>query len=324
MKGYIYKCTCLVTNKVYIGQTLNYEVRWKDHIKNSKWENGPLYDCKFYRALRKYKDSFKWEVIQCLDFVNRSTLEKMLNKLEGYYIQYYDSFKNGYNSTLGGETSPIIPKQLSAYLDNGDLLNTFNSAREASEFYNISKNSIYLCCGKICKYVVVNNKRIIFRWIDDELTENDLIYLKETNHNKAINMFNINGELVETFANSLEISERFNIARSVVTKNCRKASAFTQIGSNRFFFRYVDDQPVSTDDINKALNIKSDSKCKVTAIDSVTGEEIGTFDSQHDAARTFNIKSAGNISNACNGKRKTVGKYNGHPIIWKFTDKPHM
>lgn len=69
------------------------EKRMKCHYRNSK-----RYDYKFYRALRKYKESdFIWEII------DTSSNYEDLKEMETAWIYHYDSFKNGYNSTLGGE-----------------------------------------------------------------------------------------------------------------------------------------------------------------------------------------------------------------------------
>lgn len=48
------------------------------------------------RAIHKYgKENF---VIKLLEECDRA----LLNEREKYWIQYYNSFENGYNSTLGG------------------------------------------------------------------------------------------------------------------------------------------------------------------------------------------------------------------------------
>ena len=93
--GFIYKAICHDNNKVYIGQTIDFDERQSKHIRNAfnQKENTP-----FYRALRKYgKDKFSWEVIHdCYD-------KKELNYWEWHYINKFDSFcdKNGYNVTDG-------------------------------------------------------------------------------------------------------------------------------------------------------------------------------------------------------------------------------
>lgn len=92
MKGIIYKATNLVTNKIYIGQTKrSLHERIKGHYDTAI--NGKF---KFCKALRKYnKDDWKWEIIEEADIESLDTLEIK-------YIAKFDTYKNGYNSTLGG------------------------------------------------------------------------------------------------------------------------------------------------------------------------------------------------------------------------------
>ncbi len=91
----IYKHTCKITNKSYIGYTSEtMEKRWKRHLKVSKKEN-----YKISKALRKYPDQF-WIHEVLID--NIPNIEEA-KKLEILCIFYYDTFVNGYNSTLGGD-----------------------------------------------------------------------------------------------------------------------------------------------------------------------------------------------------------------------------
>lgn len=54
---------------------------------------------KFANAIRKWGwDAFEGEII-----IEGVTNQEELNELEKHYIQAYDSFENGYNSTLGGD-----------------------------------------------------------------------------------------------------------------------------------------------------------------------------------------------------------------------------
>jgi len=95
MKGIIYLSECTVTGKIYVGQTIrNFEKRQAQHKKDSE-----VCDYKFYRAIRKYGwDNFNWAVI-----VEGVENIDSLNSLEQYWIKELDTFKNGYNSTTGGE-----------------------------------------------------------------------------------------------------------------------------------------------------------------------------------------------------------------------------
>lgn len=89
---YIIKNT--INNKVYIGQTIQpINIRFNNHKMASRIE-----DTKFYRAIRKYgEDKFYIEPLE-----ENIPIEK-LNEREQYWIQFFDSYQNGYNSTLGGD-----------------------------------------------------------------------------------------------------------------------------------------------------------------------------------------------------------------------------
>lgn len=94
----IYLVENLLNHKKYIGQAKNIKQRFVKHHKyDYKNPNNCNYETKFYQALRKYGlDNFKVEVLQLCE-------EEELDKLEVEYIDKYDSFINGYNSTKGGQ-----------------------------------------------------------------------------------------------------------------------------------------------------------------------------------------------------------------------------
>lgn len=93
----IYKHTCLVNQKSYIGLTKHsVEKRFKEHLYEALTNN----QNKFYKALRKYsKENFVSEILE-EDISNL----KLANEREIYWIDYYDSYNNGYNNTRGGDT----------------------------------------------------------------------------------------------------------------------------------------------------------------------------------------------------------------------------
>ena len=93
MTGIIYCYYCIPTGKKYIGQTVHEERRKRQHKHGCK--RG--IDNKFYRAVRKYGwNKFIYGIIGEYD-------TKVLNEKELFYIDYYESYNNGYNSTIGGE-----------------------------------------------------------------------------------------------------------------------------------------------------------------------------------------------------------------------------
>lgn len=98
--GYIYKYQNIVNGKVYIGQTVNLQSRMSSHRNKAKFLKN-----KFYNAVRKYGwASFSYEVIAEIYANSDQELTTILDQLEVYYVARYDSYYNGYNSTLGGHS----------------------------------------------------------------------------------------------------------------------------------------------------------------------------------------------------------------------------
>ena len=91
MKGFIYKITNKVNDKSYIGQTrYTVEFRWRQHIHKKD-------NTYFHNALHKYGvENFVIKTLEECD------VEK-LNEREIFYIAKYNTFKDGYNLTIGGD-----------------------------------------------------------------------------------------------------------------------------------------------------------------------------------------------------------------------------
>lgn len=96
MTGKVYKITNKINGKSYIGKTYgSVDQRFKEHVKDSKSErckNRPL-----YRAFNKYGiENFEVETLGEFG-------EGILEDIEIELIQEHDTYKNGYNATLGGD-----------------------------------------------------------------------------------------------------------------------------------------------------------------------------------------------------------------------------
>lgn len=97
MTSNIYLITNLINNKKYVGQTINIEQRWKNHIKDST----KLVSRYLYRAMNKYGiENFKFEVIEDNIPIN------LVSEREVHWISELNTkAPNGYNMTDGGEGS---------------------------------------------------------------------------------------------------------------------------------------------------------------------------------------------------------------------------
>lgn len=91
----IYKITNKLNGHAYIGMSTNIEQRWETHCKPSSWKREPTKA--LYLAFQKYGlANFSFAVLE------ECTPEELSDK-EKFYIDFYDTYSNGYNNTYGGE-----------------------------------------------------------------------------------------------------------------------------------------------------------------------------------------------------------------------------
>lgn len=122
MIGYIYCITCDKTNKVYIGQvTHEYHRRFNRHLRIAFTTKKRIRNCKFYRAIRKYgKESFSVKCLEQKPFDNITECVNWLDEREKYWISYYDSYLNGYNSTTGGHQGYEFTEEIRYKMGSGN------------------------------------------------------------------------------------------------------------------------------------------------------------------------------------------------------------
>ena len=94
--GIIYKITNLINNKVYIGQTANIKNRISCYEK-LRCKSQP----KIFNSIKFYGwENHSWEIIEkCV--LNEDN--KIINEREIFWINKFNSFKNGLNCTSGGQ-----------------------------------------------------------------------------------------------------------------------------------------------------------------------------------------------------------------------------
>lgn len=167
--AYIYKITNKINGKIYIGKTMfSPEKRWKEHCKDYKKENfekRPLYS-----AMRKYGiENFLLSTIEQCD-------DTIVNDREVYWIEYFQSFKNGYNATIGGDGKH--------YLDYNLICETYKQVQ------NAVKTAEICGCHPDSVKRILKEKKI-------EITLSSEIAKKETS--KMINQYDLKNNYIKTF-----------------------------------------------------------------------------------------------------------------------------
>lgn len=173
--AYIYKITNNINDKIYIGKTVRtIEDRFKEHCKDCQREN--LEKRPLYSAMKKYGvENFSVELIEETD--NPEERER-------YWIEYYGSFKNGYNATLGGDGKSYIDYDLvvTAYRE-------LKNCTETAKQLNIHEDTV----RNILK---IKNEPIL---ASTEVTK--------AKCGNCVNMYSLEGKYLMTFASMSEAGQ---------------------------------------------------------------------------------------------------------------------
>lgn len=110
-KGYVYRHWIINDKhkeKSYIGTTIKVNVMKRWGCDGSGYLNGNS-NHKFARAIKKYGwNNFQHKILLVIECETEEELVFWLDEFEKYYIEKYNSFYNGYNSTTGGRNGYIV------------------------------------------------------------------------------------------------------------------------------------------------------------------------------------------------------------------------
>ena len=138
----IYKIVNKINGKIYIGQSIEIENRWKKHLSAKD-------DFIIHKAIQKYgKENFEFSIIEECDLLD-------LDKNEIKWINFYNSLiPNGYNMVDGGSNGIGLSKgyRVIQYSLEGNYLSTYDSANQASSITGVDHWSICACCRNEYKH----------------------------------------------------------------------------------------------------------------------------------------------------------------------------
>lgn len=135
-KGIIYQALNVVSGKRYIGLTTQgLDTRKHKHFYEARRRNKKAEKTHFQKALNKYDlEAWVWSVLE------DNIPKKDLGDREIFYIEKFDTFKQGYNSTTGGEGAQGTAKKHKLYHEKYGWKEM--TVPEFSEKYNLSKGTL--------------------------------------------------------------------------------------------------------------------------------------------------------------------------------------
>ena len=217
--GIIYKYTS-PSNKVYIGQTRDEFNRRQKFLSKTNYTYAGT---KINKARAKYgPENFEYSVLFKIESNNEEEIIGVLNKKEIEFIELFDSFYNGYNSTKGGENSYIRTEENRQKLSNitkeyykthksavakailqfdfssGCFLKEWESAKQAAEALKLYANSI----TNVCKQKQNQTGGYIWRYRSDfEEIPNKIQLKSRFASNLPVIQYDLNGKELKRWKN---------------------------------------------------------------------------------------------------------------------------
>lgn len=324
----IYKITNKVNGKVYIGQAVDIERRWKEHEKRVFYKNGKDYHSPLYRSIRKHGlNNFSFEIIE-------ECPAEDLNDKEVFYIALYKAYGQGYNQTVGGnnhthykltdEDVTAIIHRLKTTLDNTHSIakdfgvgfttirgiNVGAVYKRDTESYpirpdmrkmNANHITIHRCpiCnqqvqkkGSLCVSCFHLQTRKTHRPEPLELAK----LVKEKGFTQTGKMFGVDANAVKKWCDTYKIPRHLNQLIAWYDKEIGIVEPPKE----------KEPKPIQKPKIKKPVH----------QIDITTQQIINTFPSAYEPGKYLNVKNPNHISLVCRGIRKIAYGY-----YWEYANK---
>lgn len=297
MKYIVYKTTCLINGKIYIGVhgTENPDVPdgyigdgiatyFTYFIKHPKWP--------FQHAVAKYGiENFKREILYTYDSEKDAYLkeEELVN---AEFIAREDT----YNIALGGQYIKKTSSPIYQFTLDGKLIKKYDNAYKAKEETGIWDSTIRYSARE---HVARNG----FLWSWEDSVNPDEYYIKEY---KSYYLYDSDGNFVKSFNRSQDCLEFLDIS---LKRNGTLGRAIK--GQYKVKGYFVTDEKLDKINIQVTKN-----NGKLNQYD-LEGNFIQSFETARDAKNTLGLK-LGNLSAAIRLKKQCNG------YLWTRNDNPPM
>lgn len=268
----IYKIQNNINQKIYVGQSVNIETRWKQHICCSETES----QYPIHRALRKYGiENFSFSVLE-------ECKMSELNNKEIEWISKLNSYEEGYNCTRGGEGQlKINYKQILELWNNG------LGAKEISKITNIKNNHLTFILHS-------------FEISKEEIKERSKNYMR-----KPVEQYDFLGNLIAVYSCAEEAFQVTGINAKNIQCVCQRQSQYKSAGG--FLWKYAEDN-ISIEFLIERKNTLESPQQKTVYQYSLSGELLDEYCSTGAASKETGVNQQ-NISSVCRGKRAKAGGY---------------
>lgn len=276
--GIIYKITNTENGKMYIGQTIQrLSDRWAEHKKNfSSLQDNMV----IHKAMYKYgEEKFIIEEIERCD-------NELLDEREIFWIAFYNTYHNGYNSTPGGQNAPRYDYELlKSKWDEGKTIELICAET------NIDRHTV----AKALKTYGISELDIKTRALG-----------------RPVCQYSLNGEFIKQY-DSLSAATRA-LTNSNNISNIRSACDKTHPSAYGFLWQYADD---TTPILELVSHFQRTGKGlqKIVEQYDLDGNFIREYASCREAARSIGAPYHVGISSCCIGKQRTAYGYK-----WKYKE----
>lgn len=255
---YIYCFINLINGKMYIGSTIQEpNIRYNQHIYNSKHQSSNKYNYPLYQAFRKYGlENFEYKIL-----FSKECSEQEIRQIEHDFIVKYNTLSpKGYNQTLNTE-HPIndklsyqkmsntkreqAPEVVETNEEGTKILQIFRSASDCAENTGLDIKKIGACCRGERK----STQNRFFHWLD----KNNNIIIKKYNRdpykgakgttqkqktNRLVGKYDLKtNELLDKYESIALAARENNCDASGISKTCRGKRSYC----GGFIWRYLDE-----------------------------------------------------------------------------------
>lgn len=273
------------SGKSYIGQTTNEAHRRATWFCLKQHYAGEAIDA----ARAKYgPENFIYEVLHKKYYSSLREATIDLDKWECYYIGYYDSYKNGYNLTLGGDLT--------------------NRGRKITDQWREKQRKAHKGKSPSIETRKKLSQALIGKKHSDEARKSSKNKRRTSGRHTKIGQYNKDLKLVKVWANGMEAAETLNIKSANIYRATRTLGTYME-----HYWRKYEGQQMCSPKPKK--EIKKPKAYKAVVQLDLQGNEVNTYESVKAASSAMGANNNVMLSRCLNGKAHTAFGYK-----WKFLE----